>query len=375
MQFVGHFQTNMWLKLFRTTFQCLAFGIFLFQMQGAVRKYMSKPLIKEHSKGSLEDIQKPLIYLCQDNQFSYSKAADLGYSLYSQYLVGNSSKSDTLTWVGGNSSDQTYDEIEKELYAYNYTDLTIEYATLKHVAIHPYGFCKQVTNFSMNDPLKITSKNTVKFLILNPYRSSNLRADEILGITHILEAKENLYDYNQYRMTYKLFDDTMHEGETCTDYQKDNTSFGECLEMDVKQKLTAMYGCLPQWYPENIEKCNGTSIKWKPDINQYVSNIAGSQEIETNCKPPCHTLQMDFQRVSYRSNFPLYAVLNLKHDPVVHILKTVCSYNVFSLIVELGSALGLWLGMSAVGLLDIIIENWIGIHQAIAKKTRTIKDN
>ena len=49
--------------------------------------------------------------------------------------------------------------------------------------------------------------------------------------------------------------------------------------------------------------------------------------------------------------------------------------NVFSLIVELGSALGLWLGMSAVGLLDIIIENWIGIHQAIAKKTITIKDN
>ena len=34
----------------------------------------------------------------------------------------------------------------------------------------------------------------------------------------------------------------------------------------------------------------------------------------------------------------------------------VCAYDVFSLVVDLGSSIGLWLGLSAIGIFDYLID-------------------
>ena len=65
-----------------------------------------------------------------------------------------------------------------------------------------------------------------------------------------------------------------------------------------------------------------------------------------------------------------YEPFNSANNLDFKVLKTVCAYDGFSLIVELGSALGFWLGMSAISLLDIIMENWISVQHAFVNKTR-----
>ena len=165
---------GMQLKNLRKIFQIIAFGVFIFQMHQAIMKYVSKPIVTEKSSEATTNIQKPLIYVCQDNQFNYSRARELGYLGQTYFLVGEVNGSDTTSWLG-NSTNQTYEDIQKDLFNGNITDHVVVNADIKPIFIQPYGFCNQVLNFSIEDNQQIHSHLTVRVLILDPYRSTHLR--------------------------------------------------------------------------------------------------------------------------------------------------------------------------------------------------------
>ena len=56
------------------------------------------------------------------------------------------------------------------------------------------------------------------------------------------------------------------------------------------------------------------------------------------------------------SNGIKHAAARLESQNNVVILKDVYSYDLFNLVVDLGSALGLWLGLSALSIFDNILE-------------------
>ena len=62
------------LETTRILFQLLAFGIFLFQLQNSITKYVNKPIVQQTSIKSLSEIDKPLIYVCQNGQFNNTKS-------------------------------------------------------------------------------------------------------------------------------------------------------------------------------------------------------------------------------------------------------------------------------------------------------------
>ena len=72
--------------------------------------------------------------------------------------------------------------------------------------------------------------------------------------------------------------------------------------------------------------------------------------------------------MTYRGNFKARAQLELVWGNQVTINKAVHSIEFFDLIVELGSALGLWLGLSAVSLLDSIVEYWHVVFRVCGQK-------
>jgi hypothetical protein len=53
------------------------------------------------------------------------------------------------------------------------------------------------------------------------------------------------------------------------------------------------------------------------------------------------------------------AFLEAKSQDWATVHKQVYSYDIFSLTVDLGSALGLWMGFSILSILDHILINWI----------------
>ena len=83
---------------------------------------------------------------------------------------------------------------------------------------------------------------------------------------------------------------------------------------------------------------------------------------------------MNFMLVDEITNFPKYSLLNVEFDKDVQVHKRVYSYDAFSLIVELGSALGLWVGLSALGLLDIIIEACFRAKQSVKNHLKHVSN-
>ena len=342
-------------------------------MQKAVLKYISKPLVTERSIEPIKTIQKPLIYVCQENQFNYSRAHELGYAGHTSFLTGKLNGTDKPTWLG-NSKNKSYDDIEQDLFSYNYTGFSLFVAVKEPIFIQSHGYCQQVLNFSLNSIQDIFSHHPIRIFILDPHQSTQLRIEQNLGQTSTLFAGNNRNEFIVYKLVYILQDDSIHDGLKCTDYRRIASSYDSCLYHNVLQKLHDWYGCVPIWFPYKNEKCSLSNNPLKNETVHYIFDLVNLLEIKTDCKPSCLRLEIKLQEVQKLSNYPTHAVIQLMHEKQLKVLKTVYAYDGFSLIVELGSALGLWLGMSAVGLLDIIIENWIGIHQAIAKKTITIKD-
>ena len=52
-------------NLLKILFQIFAFGIFIFQMQNSLSKYLPKPTIQQTSTVHFDEIHKPTIYVCQ----------------------------------------------------------------------------------------------------------------------------------------------------------------------------------------------------------------------------------------------------------------------------------------------------------------------
>jgi hypothetical protein len=338
-------------------------------MQKAVLKYISKPLVTELSIEPIKTIQKPLIYVCQENQFNYSRAHELGYSGQSSFLTGKLNGTDKPTWLG-NSKNKSYIDIEQDLFNYNYTDFTVDNADNELFFIQSHGYCQQVLNFSMNSIQNIFSYHPIRIFILDPHRSTQLRIEQNLGQTSTLFAGNNRNEFIVYKLVYILQDDSIHDGLKCTDYRKIASSYDSCVQDNVLQKLHDWYGCVPIWFPYKNEKCSLSNNPLKNETVDYIFDLVNLLEIKTDCKPSCLRLEIKLQEVQKFSNYPSEAVIQLMHEKNFEVLKTVYAYDGFSLIVELGSALGLWLGLSVIGMLDIIIVCGLRFQQVFAIKTR-----
>ena len=109
-------------------------------------------------------------------------------------------------------------------------------------------------------------------------------------------------------------------------------------------------------------------------VLDYLKDFLNNEEMNTTCKLSCYKLKINFMLKFEITNFPKNTVLNVEFDKDVQIYKRVYSYDEFSLTVELGSALGLWIGLSALGLFDIIIEACFRAKQSVKNHLKHVSN-
>ena len=83
-----------------------------------------------------------------------------------------------------------------------------------------------------------------------------------------------------------------------------------------------------------------------------------STQAEKRCKNPCKKMS---NKVSLRGeNKPtgasIWANIVFEFKKTVTVEKKVVAYTLFNFIIDIGSSLGLWLGLSALGIIELIIE-------------------
>ena len=364
----------------RKVFQTFAIILFTIQIQQSVRKYFHYPVLEQTSRVPVKDIPHPVVYVCHDNQFNHPKAREKGYKYFHYYLLGIMMNGKNISWQGENGN-QTFKDLEKSLLDSDYTSTSGKFLSrsknnwieidFKKTFLFPHGVCMKFENLQQYSIIKVhtTDDKTNDIYFVDPARENNVRTEETLDAKASFGPTLNTYfSTGKYELEYLVYDDSIHDGTTCTDYSRSDMSYGKCFNNVLKQEFLATYGCLPPWVTTNNSKIiceeqtnlDARAMKKTPlydNIKELIKNY--ETEIFKRCLPPCKTMKIKLQEVSYNSNYLGKAKIEARSKDWATVHTQVYSYDILNLTVDLGSALGLWLGLSCLSILDHILENWI----------------
>ena len=323
----------------------------MIQAQESLNKYFQKPVVVQ--KSWVKDImEKPTFLVCFQSFFDYEKASQFGFGSRTDFLAGMTKNSTKPTWMGKNENS-TYKEILDIVYEKDFSQVKMENATeVKYV--FNYGYCKQIKR--MDKFLIITSgnKNMVVYL---QHSSTDLKLfSELDPDSHITfgATSNNTYEDKNYEIFYEVHDNTIYEGTTCVDYRKQKETFGECNIRVFKQYMYSAYGCYPPWVDETNKNLCEIGIEAKEIEPGLLKNVTKDIyalivrriiEVMKQCLPPCYQVKTHLKLKFLNPGFPKTARLEIfQTGNIAPVFKAVYSFDIFTLAVELGSALGLWLG-------------------------------
>ena len=87
-----------------------------------------------------------------------------------------------------------------------------------------------------------------------------------------------------------------------------------------------------------------------------------------SCLPPCLTMSIQMKRKMYLTNRINNAHLDIRVEEEVAVITDVYSHDLFNLVVDFGSALGLWLGFSALSFFDYTVK-FLSLAKSKLQKT------
>ena len=192
------------------------------------------------------------------------------------------------------------------------------------------------------------------------------------------------FEQSSYELGYTIHDSKIYDGKRCTDYERMNSSYGNCVDSIMKRHLLECYGCLPPWFPAQKGMiCESDKIVVTSDHAKCkglkrlfaIFYLGRNLKMFESCMPPCLKMSISLKRTSKVTNGEEVSRLSIVTKNEVVVMKATYSYDIFSLIVDIGSALGLWLGLSALSLFDNIIILTQRYHKKINKKKKVIHKN
>ncbi len=363
------------MKRARILFQFIAFGIFIFQMQNSLVKYIEKPIVSHKTTTSYDKIKKPFVYICQDGQFSYEKGKMFSYHHKTDFMFGLLGYPDMSNITGrvrhGNS---TFEDLAKSTYITNYTkfgytnDMKKTYVQdIKQVFLAPTGFCFKVEPISNDIKFRVTEMSIA--FITDPAKTTLLKLNRMKhGSFRFGPSEDGLYESIVYEIQISLHDTSIDEGRKCTNYEDRGMSYGKCLETAMIDGLLNWYECLPPWIGDvknltcetnkNVKTLEIETLKdYRYEFLLYNKDM--DLDIFKVCLPPCLTMQVNFFKINHETNIRGWANVQFKFLEEVAVYTDENAYDMFNLIVDLGSALGLWLGLSALNLYDYFIETFV----------------
>ena len=318
------------IDIIRKVFRTLTFILFIIQFQQSIRKYFQYPVVEQTSRISVKKLPNPVVYVCHESQFNYTKALDNGYKSMNRFMSGIMVNSTNISWRG-KWVNATYKDLENILFDFDYSSITsktlLSFTNLwnfnerKRTLLFPHGICMEIVNLQQFTTIAIYSKANFNVYFVDPARANNIRTEETLGA----KAKsgpttKNLFSYGIYELEYALYDNSIHDGTSCTDYSKSEMTYGECLNKVLTQEFLSTYGCLPPWVSTNNSKIlceeetniDAVAIQetpFKKNIVKLAENLKA--DMFKKCLSPCTTMKMTLQEVAYRSNWLKRSFLKL----------------------------------------------------------------
>ena len=345
----------------------VALTFFLIQMIAALQKYLNPPVISSPGVISLESLGRPvLVSLCKNSQFDYAKAQDLAYNSATGFLTGTVD-SDHMSWSGPTGT-QNFQELLNTLYTSSTENVKFRRNDNDTVTkfLLPVGVCKilQVYPTSKQD-VEIEAKDGLYTItVSDPAYSSNFQlSDHLMTGDKILSKPESTEGNKIYSSYHIQLTETITDTKdgSCTEYPNENYhSYLDCVDQEMEEKVLPVIDCMIPWMSSN-NQCTGPIrklpahqdlYKWLEAFIRSAWKLQG--HLSENCLPPCSILSAHstFLRAYTRTTLT-QDVVGLYFDVQVRVERRLPIYGFPDLLVEVGSSLGLWLGISVVGLFDI----------------------
>ena len=372
-------------KLARNVFQVVALAIFAYQMFEALGKYINVKRISFMETEDIEGKDMPSIFICPAKQNLYEdfqNTTEHGYYSLMSFLQGDvNSKMDFVSWEGlknlsyNNMSRQVFNPIN------GWNDVGIEgephtnwETTQKNAAEHfmayDGGFCRKIDVETRN----ITELNWVSIEMSNE-DSQIIIADANRSLYYKLDTESLIGDpINLSKGVTKYFRIHLEEvqwsktaGE-CSLYgdEEDFKTLADCVAKEHEQIFEPILGCPVPWLsaPQNQNICKGkihTSIKNKRILEHNFVLLDKQIKISklgnmfAACLRPCRELKL-YSKLLSQEKMNMIGQVYLTFDKTVTVIRYVEAYGLFELVVEVGSSLGLWIGLSSLGVFDLLLQ-------------------
>ena len=353
----------------RIIYYFVASSICSIQVYQSLDKYFQHPIISHESSTSLNTFEKPAVQICFRDYYDYeTKKYNHGYNWNSWLLSGRVPNSTIPTWIGIHRNT-TFKSILNDLYEKDFSKIEVN---TPHNPIFRFGrgFCYLTKGIGKK--FKVTSREkNLRVYLVHSSTDSRIIYDELpikFGPT-----SNEIFDYKIHKLLYKIKDNTILDGKDCVDYRKLDETYGDCNYRALKNHIYALYGCYPPWMEASDGKHCEVDVPTKDNktIQQQVFNVFNTltsgimPESFQQCQKPCFQVKLSSSESWEAKSWKNNAILEIyNHAETVLVNKAVYGYDIFTLTVELGSALGLWLGKN---MLFQIIKETLFLYMAIEK--------
>ena len=159
---------------------------------------------------------------------------------------------------------------------------------------------------------------------------------------------------------------------SCDNYpSQDHYSYEVCVRAELAGKVKPVFGCMIPWMsnkdacdkPVPITPSRTKLIEWARSIVNDA--FGGAEYYSENCKLPCSAYATHVSRQAVSTSLQEETTIFIHIKRNVKVRKIVLSYDKTSLLVEIGSCLGMWLGLSVVGMFDIAAVAIVRVKQLL----------
>ena len=350
--------------------------MFFYQAKIAVNKLLNPPVVDSTEIISIAEVDPPLITICPKYQISseISEALALGIPFKRDLLLGTGTKNNITGW--GIHYNMTFDEwVEKIVdldkdYPYlmfrmdNGQWLSPEYER----RFYPkYGRCIDFSNYTITADLELN-------IIIDKFSTDHSPEAEVFLTDKKLRTRSTVHKPSHWGRSINIRQNTELEylvkvqqlssfdprnPDDCKEYSDDE--FERCVDEELQDLWKPIIGCNPPWLSPQ-DQCNAllnTSNMYDLVYNRTyktLENILNMRNYaaKERCTKACLVTRQNIFKNEKRNVFGGGVVkLKLVFDDIVVRKTKMLTYNFSDFLVDIGSSLGLWFGLSVFGITDL----------------------
>jgi hypothetical protein len=349
-------------KCFRVILLIGALLMFCYQVQFAVKSIMDPPLMVTTSGTTISQITPPSMYFCPLSQFVTEKLKAFDYDDETDLLDGkifNQSEGYYRSW--GAHKNLTFEQLIRNVIKEAPED--IKYRNKLLPKFFPkFGYCFELdynisnllifpekNDFTRDHNILLTDKSTRTYFSVN-------MASQLGDNIRIIITSQSIYSF--------FVDVEIYEASP----EKSNCnpdpiySYEQCVDEQVHADLKPRINCVLPFLSER-DHCQNLSEKYQAEIEHYGNTylvpymLFGETKAQKQCLKPCKQQRISVSlRDQAPSNVANSSTIVITFNSNVKVSKEEPSYNWFNFIVDVGSSLGTWVGISAVTLIDFVVN-------------------